>query len=116
MKTTFANAGAKLQKLALVAALAALPLVVGVTGCCSSSRYHHGTGEYANDSELTSEVKHALRHDPEYKFQDIQVTTYKGVVQLSGFANTSAQKSRAGDAAKAVPGVKEVENNITVKE
>ena len=116
MKMTLANTGGKLQKFALVAALAALPLVVGVTGCCSSSRYHHDNGQYVDDQEVTSQVKHALRHDPEYKFQDIQVTTYKGVVQLSGFANTRDQKSRAADAAKAVPGVKEVENNITVKE
>lgn len=116
MKTTFGCFAKNWQRLVLSAALLALPLAVGVTGCCSSSRYYDSKGEYVNDKEISSHVRHALRHDPEYKFPDINVTTYKGVVQLSGFANTSAQKSRAGDVAKSVAGVKEVENNITVKQ
>lgn len=116
MKTTFGNTGKGLQQLMLVAALAALPLVVTVTGCSSGGRYHQSTGEYVDDHEITSRVKGALRRDPEYKFPEVQVSTFKGVVQLSGFANTRELKSRAGDVAKSVPGVRVVENNITVKE
>ena len=115
MKTTFGT-GKGLQRLALLAALAALPLVATVTGCSSGGRYHQSTGEYVDDREITSHVKRALRHDPEYKFPEIQVSTFKGVVQLSGFANTREVKGRAGEVAKSVPGVREVQNNITVKE
>jgi hyperosmotically inducible protein len=46
----------------------------------------------------------------------VKVQTFKGVVQLSGFVNSRDQKNRAGDLARKVEGVKEVENNITVKE
>jgi len=116
MKMTFGNTGKGLQRLVLIAALAALPLAVTITGCSSGGRYHQSTGEYVDDHEVTSRVKGALRHDPTYKFPDVQVETFKGVVQLSGFVNTRELKSRAGDTAKSVPGVKEVQNNITVKE
>ena len=100
-----------------IASVTLLPLSVAVlsTGC-AGDRYHQSTGEYVDDHELTSAVKGALRHDSEYKFPDVQVETFKGVVQLSGFTNTKNQKNRAGELAKSVPNVKEVENNITVKE
>jgi len=116
MKSTFSMTGKNCQQFVLVAALAVLPLAAAVTGCSTGSRYHQSTGEYVDDHDITASVKRALRHDSEYKFPDIQVTTFKGVVQLSGFANTRDQKSRAADLAKSVPGVKEVENGITVKE
>ena len=116
MKTTFGKAGKGLQQFVLVAAVAALPLVVTVTGCSSGGRYHQSTGEYVDDHEMTAQVKRALRRDPEYKVPEVQVSTFKGVVQLSGFANTRELKGRAGEVAKSVPGVREVENNITVKE
>jgi len=116
VKTTFGNTAKGLQQLVFIAALAALPLMINVTGCSSGGRYHQSTGEYVDDHEMTAEVKRALRRDPEYKFPEIQVSTFKGVVQLSGFANTRELKSRAGEVAKSVPGVRAVENNITVKE
>ena len=61
-------------------------------------------------------VKSALSNDAEYKYEGVEVTVFKGTVQLSGFVDTSAQKSRAGDLAKEVKGVKDLENNITVKQ
>jgi hyperosmotically inducible periplasmic protein len=72
-------------------------------------------GEELDDKTLTANVKDALGADP-MKFPDVQVSSYRGVVQLSGFADTKDQKDRADDIAKRVPGVKKVENNITVKE
>jgi osmotically-inducible protein OsmY len=51
-----------------------------------------------------------------YKYPDVKVTTFKGTVQLSGFVNNGAQKGRAADLAKNVAGVKDVVNNITVKD
>jgi hyperosmotically inducible protein len=111
-----ANTGTTLKMLALVIGFGALPLLLGVTGCTTGSRYHQSTGEYIDDHGLTSHVKSALGADTQYKYDDVNVVTFKGVVQLNGFVNTKDQKSRAGDLATKVEGVKEVKNNITIKE
>src|SRR5580704_14355809 len=94
---------------------AALASITGLTGC-AGDRYNRSTGEYIDDKSIDSRVKDALADNPEYKFDDVNVTSFRGTVQLSGFVNTHAQKSKAGDIAKSVQGVKEVENNISVKE
>ncbi len=78
-------------------------------------RYHESTGETIDDTSTTARVKSALGGDPQYKYDDVHVTTFKGDVQLSGFVNTGDAKSRAETLAKNVEGVKEVENNISVK-
>ena len=87
----------------------------GLTGC-AGDRYQQSTGEHIDDSATTSRVKSALGKDTVYKYPDVKVSTFKGTVQLSGFVNQRAQKDRAGDLAKNVPGAKDVVNNITVKE
>jgi len=69
-----------------------------------------------DDRATSSRVRSALSTNPEYKFDLVNVVTFKGEVQLSGFVNAKAQKSTAGDIAKNVEGVKQVANNITVKE
>lgn len=94
-----------------------LPLVaaIGVTGC-AGDRYERSTGEYIDDKALGSRVRSALGDNNEYKFGDVQVTSFRGTVQLSGFVNTTDQKKRAGEIASRVQGVKQVENNITVKD
>ena len=99
--------------LGLALCLATLPVLTVVTGC-AGDRYHESTGESIDDSGTTMRVrKHALGEDAEYKYSDVKVTTFKGTVQLSGFVDTSAQKSRAADIAKNVEGVKAMlENNI----
>ena len=74
------------------------------------------TGENADDKWLISHVKSALAHNPDYKFDEVIVTASRGTVQLSGFVNTADQKSKAADVAQAVPGVKDIENSITVKD
>jgi hyperosmotically inducible periplasmic protein len=74
------------------------------------------TGEYVDDKSVTSRVNSALSNNSDYKFEEVNVTTYKGTVQLSGFVNTSDQKTKAGDIAKQVQGVQDVVNNITVKD
>jgi len=116
MKTTTVNGVSALQLLALTLSLGAMPLLVGVAGCTSGSRYQQSTGEQIDDHGISSRVKSALAHDPQYKFNGVSVETFKGTVQLSGFVNTKEQKNRAGDLAKTVTPVKEVVNNITVKE
>jgi hyperosmotically inducible periplasmic protein len=101
--------------LGLALCLGGLPLVTMTTGC-AGDRYHQSTGEAIDDKGISMRVKSALSNDAEYKYEGVQVTTFKGTVQLSGFVDTSAQKSRASDLAKGVEGVKDLENNITVKQ
>ena len=102
--------------LALILSVGALPLVCGVTGCRTGDRYQQSTGEYIDDHTLSAHVNKALGADTQYKYGDVNVVTFKGVVQLSGFVNTKDQKNRAGDLASKAVGVTEVKNNITVKE
>ena len=83
---------------------------------CASTATKEGTGEYVDDSVITGKVKTAIYNDATLKVNEINVETFKGVVQLSGFVNSRDQKNRAGDLAKRVEGIKAVENNITVKE
>ncbi len=116
MNYTSINHCSPLKVLTLILCVGALPLVGGVTGCSTGSRYKQSTGEYIDDRGLSSHVKKALGDDPVYKYEGVNVVTFKGVVQLNGFVNTNDQKSRAGDLAKKVEGVNEIENNITVKE
>lgn len=101
--------------LGLVLCLGAMPLVSMVTGC-AGDRYHQSTGEAIDDKTVSMHVRSALSDDPQYKFDGVSVKTFKGTVQLSGFVNTSEQKSRAVTLAKGVDGVRGVENGITVKE
>jgi len=89
--------------------------VGGLTGC-ADDRYNQITGQRIDDNRIAERVKEALAHDPQYKYHGVNVVAFKGVLQLSGFVNTKAQKSAAGHIAKKVEGVREVENNITVKE
>lgn len=86
------------------------------TNGCAGDRYHQSTGEHIDDKATSMRVKSALGDDAQFKYPMVEVKTFKGTVQLSGFVNTRAQKSRAGDIAKRVEGVRDVENNITVKE
>jgi len=89
-------------------------LVVLETGCAGTTT-RESTGEYVDDAAITAKVKGAYVKDDAVKALDVKVETFKGVVQLSGFVDTAAQKSRAADLAAAVRGVSSVKNNITVK-
>ena len=96
----------------------ALCLAAGVTTTfsgCAGDEYTRSTGESIDDRATTGRVKSALGDDSQYKYPDVKVATFKGTVQLSGFVDTRDQKTKAGDLAKQVTGVKEVANNITVK-
>jgi osmotically-inducible protein OsmY len=101
--------------LGIVLCVVALPMVTMLAGF-AGDRYHQSTGEAIDDKGTSMRVKSALSNDAEYKYAGVEVQTFKGTVQLSGFVNTSAQKSRAVDLAKSVEGVKEVDNKISVKE
>ena len=107
--------GQGLKLSALLLGVSALAMAGGLTGC-AGDRYTQSTGERIDDKGESSRVRAALSEDTQYKYEDVKVQTFKGVVQLSGFVNSRDQKSRAGELAKKVEGVKDVENNITVKE
>jgi hypothetical protein len=91
-----------------------LMLIVGVAACASTSK-QSGTGEYVDDSVITTKVKSQLAADDFLKSFEISVETYKGVVQLSGFVDTQTAVNRAGEIAGGVEGVSSVKNNLNVK-
>ena len=116
MKKTSSNTGKAMKALGLILTLGALPLLVGVTGCTTGSRYEQSSGERIDDHGTSSRVRAALADDSQYKYDGVNVETFKGTVQLSGFVNTRDQKNRAGDIARKVRGATNVDNNITVKD
>lgn len=93
-----------------------LTTVATVLTGCAGDRYSRSTGEYVDDKSINARVHSALNDNPEYKFDSVRVDTFKGRVQLSGFVDTSAQKSSANNIASKVEGVRGVENGITVKQ
>jgi hyperosmotically inducible protein len=93
--------------------LLALPLVT-VVGCASSQK-QEGTGEYVDDSVLTSKVKAAIFSESTLKSAEINVETFKGTVQLSGFVSSEAAANKAVEVARAVKGVKSVKNDMRIK-
>ena len=115
MTTTTVKIGKTLKGLGLILALGMAPLAAGLTGC-AGDRYTQSTGELIDDNRTAERVREKLDADTQFKYADVNVESFKGVVQLSGFVNSRDQKSRAGDLAKTVKGVRTLENNITVKE
>mgnify|MGYP003509133925 CR=1 FL=1 len=98
----------------LLSALFVAVSLVSVVGCASTPK-QEGTGEYIDDSVITTKVKTALVNDPVTKATEINVETFKGVVQLSGFVNSSADISKAVTVARSVGGVKSVKNDMRLK-
>jgi hyperosmotically inducible protein len=88
--------------------------LVSVTGCASTAK-HEGTGEYVDDSVITTKVKTAIFNEPTLKVNEINVETFKGVVQLSGFVGSQAAANKAVEMARGVAGVKSVKNDIRLK-
>jgi|SRR6185369_10915445 len=106
---------AKTLNLALCLALVGGAGALATTSGCAGDKNSRSTGQYIDDKSVTMRVKHALSDNQEYKFDDVNVNVFRGTVQLSGFVNTSDQKSKAEDITKGVQGVDKVINNITVK-
>jgi osmotically-inducible protein OsmY len=82
---------------------------------CAGTTTHESTGEYVDDTTLTTKVKTAIFNEPTLKVFEINVETFKSVVQLSGFVNTGAEVARAGTIARSVTGVASVKNDIRLK-
>jgi hyperosmotically inducible protein len=105
----------QLSKLTALLALSGALALGGLTGGCVATRTSDSTGQYVDDTVITTKVKSALLGDDAVKSFAVSAETVKGVVQLSGFVDTAAQKSAAGHDATTVPGVKDVKNNLIVK-
>jgi osmotically-inducible protein OsmY len=101
-------------KLIALLALGAGGVLSLPTGCAGTAT-QQSTGEYVDDAAVTAKVKTELIRDPVTKARQIDVTTFKGNVQLSGFVDTQQEKARAAQVAAGVSGVTNVTNNITVK-
>ena len=102
-----------LRKSVLAGGLAAVLALMMGAGCSSTS--DRSEGRQVDDKIVNSKVKDALEESPTYKFNEVRVMTYGGVVQLSGFVNTADQKTKAAELARRVEGVHEVINNISLK-
>ena len=105
-----------MKKLSHAICAAAAVLALGLAGCASDSSKSQSVGEYAGDAGLTAKVKTAIATDVGARTAaGVNVETYKGSVQLSGFVDSQDQATRAADAAKKVDGVRSVKNDIRVK-
>ncbi len=94
--------------------LVILILATSVAGCAGGKTYE-STGEYIDDSAITTKVKASILGDSRLKMLQINVKTFKGIVQLSGFVDSSAMATRAVEIARTVKGVKMVNNSLIVK-
>lgn len=92
-----------------------LALMLATTLGCASTSKQEGTGEYLDDSVITTKVKAAVFNEPSLKSLEIKVVTFKGEVQLSGFVNSQADVNKAVEVARSVKGVTSVKNDMRVK-
>jgi osmotically-inducible protein OsmY len=88
--------------------------LVTMVGCASTPK-QEGTGEYIDDSVITAKVIAAVLNEPTLKSAEINVETFKGVVQLSGFVNSKADIDKAVSISKAIKGVTSVKNDMRLK-
>ena len=96
-------------------AAAALFAVSATLVACASGPRTEGTAEYVDDTVITTRVKSAVLAEPTLKSAEINVETFKGRVQLSGFVNSQNDINRAVVVARAVPGVTSVANDMKLK-
>ena len=103
-----------LDRYGIVRFLTCFAFVTALLGCGATQR-RESTGEYVDDSVITTKVKSAILDDATLKSFQINVKTFKGVVQLSGFVDSAEYVTKAGEVAGHVLGVKEVRNDLVAK-
>lgn len=89
-------------------------LILSLVACAPTAK-REGTGEYIDDALITTKVKAALAADPNVKATEVNVETFKGAVQLSGFVSSPEAINKAVEIARGVQGVRGVKNNMVVK-
>ena len=97
-----------------LATLVGILFVAMALGCASTAK-QEGTGEYVDDTVITTKVKAAILNEPTLKSAEINVETFKGVVQLSGFVSSRDAETKAVAVASNVGGVKTVKNDMRLK-
>ena len=103
-----------MTKTKLMTALLAAVMMTAVVGCASTST-KEGTGEYFDDSWITTKVKTAILNESTLKSAEINVETFKGTVQLSGFVKQKEDIAKAAAVTRTVKGVKDVKNDLRQK-
>jgi len=96
------------------ATLLGIVMMATALGCASTAK-QEGTGEYVDDTVITGKVKAAILNEPTLKSAEINVETFKGVVQLSGFVSSQDNVNTAMNTARSVKGVSSVKNDMRVK-
>ena len=92
-----------------------LLMMIATFAACASTATRGSTGDYVDDSVITTKVKALLAEDDFLKSFQISVETYKGTVQLSGFVNSKQAVDKAGEIVRSVKGFKALKNNLIVK-
>ena len=95
--------------------LAAITLFAGALGACAVTEGKSTAGQYVDDATISTRVRTEIVRDADLSLNELNVETLNGTVQLSGFTNSQAKAAKAGQIARATPGVKDVRNNIVVK-
>lgn len=98
----------------LIAAASAAAALTAVSGCASTST-QESTGQYMDDTAITTKVKAAIFNDASLKSAEINVETFKGVVQLSGFVNSATDIQHAVKLVQSISGVRSVRNDMRLK-
>lgn len=89
-------------------------MLIGIAGCASTTK-SEGTGEYMDDTFITTKVKAAILNEPTLKSREINVESFKGIVQLSGFVTSQHDVDKAIEVTRNVNGVKSVKNDMRIK-
>jgi len=98
----------------IVQVVVCIGLLTAFMGCAATQK-HESTGQYVDDSVITTKVKTAIFNEESLKTLQISVKTYQGVVQLSGFVDSAKSVSKAGEVARRVDNVVAVKNDLLVK-
>jgi osmotically-inducible protein OsmY len=104
-----------MEKRNIVIHFLVLLMLVATFSACAATRTHESTGEYVDDSVITTKVKSLLAEDDFLKSFKISVESFKGTVQLSGFVNSQNAVDKAVEITRSVKGVKSVKNDLIVK-
>jgi len=103
-----------MQQLKRLSALFLAVVLLSALGCAATPT-REGTGQYVDDSVITTKVKAAILNEPSLKVAEINVETYKGAVQLSGFVSSWSAMNKAVEVARGVGGVTSVKNDMRLK-
>ena len=104
-----------MKKRNIVVLFLVLLMLIATFAACASTPTRESTGEYIDDSVITTKVKSLLAADDFLKSFQISVETFQGTVQLSGFVNSQKAVDKAGDIVRSVKGVKSIKNDLIVK-